>query len=107
MFTHADYMAKKCSHREYFAQFVNSAIIEQVRSVIGEDRIKASIDEYLNDIPLGEWDKLTGYAERVGDVWPCRPRVNVDLIKEAGEWITAGTLVSIAKEAARQIREGA
>jgi hypothetical protein len=45
-------------HHEYFSQFVNSWIIDTVLSAIGKDRLLASRDLHLNDIPLKLWDNL-------------------------------------------------
>lgn len=110
LFTHKDYMDKKCSHREYFAQFVTNGTLNAVSRSIGKDRIVASTDPHFNDIPLRKWDALTGYGNRniYGTIsggfhatLPC----NYNRIKEAGEWATAATLVCIAKEAARQLKE--
>ena len=109
MLTRKDYMDKKCTHQEYFAQFVTNAVRNAVLNGIGRESILESSDEHLNDIPLSHWDALVGYP---GDNWPgyanwhCRLPIDRKLIKEAGEWVTASTLVCIAKEAARQIKEG-
>ncbi len=59
-FSHEDYINKKCTHREYYAQFVTKGIKVMVESRIGLQRILNSKDEHLNDIPLAEWDRLAG-----------------------------------------------
>jgi len=58
MITRKEYMDKEYTHEEYYGQFVNDAIIKIVGDSIGVDRIKASTDKHLNDIPLKEWDNL-------------------------------------------------
>lgn len=54
MFTRKDYMARKCSHHDYYLQFGSSA----TRVYVGHamHKIRASTDEHLNDIPLKFWD---------------------------------------------------
>lgn len=56
-YTHKDYMAKKCSHDEYYGQF-GKHLISLVSRTIGVDKIKASTDPHFNDIPLQQWDNL-------------------------------------------------
>lgn len=96
-------------HRAYFAQFVTLACLAAVADTIGKERIAASTDRALNDIPLSEWDKLSGGSGRAhhGDSklhfvphW-----APVAKLREAGESLTLGTTVCIAKEAARQLIE--
>lgn len=57
-FTRDDYMSKKCSHHEYYLQWVTEATKQLVLSRF-KDRIKTSTNEHFNDIPLVEWDNLT------------------------------------------------
>ena len=45
-------------YMQYFSQYVNSWITETVLRVIGMDRLLASRDSNLNDIPLELWDNL-------------------------------------------------
>jgi hypothetical protein len=60
MKTRADYMAKKCSHREYCGQFVTEAIRSMVLSMFTLEELLNSKDEHLNDLPLARWDRLAG-----------------------------------------------
>lgn len=103
MFTRQDYMEKRCSHREYYSQFVNRSVLYSVETFIGRDTLLSSTDEHLNDIPLARWDQLTGYTGFSN--WKWLLPTNNKRIKEAGEWLTSATAVCIAKEAARQIIE--
>ncbi len=80
-------------HRRYHAQFVNESTKLSVTNTIGLDRLKASTDPHLNDIPLREWDELTHFLP-ISHVW-----------KEVGDRPSLGGLVCIAKEAARQVLE--
>lgn len=110
MFTHKDYMDKKVSHREYFAQFVNREVIAAVKRKIGLPALLASKDEHLNDIPLRKWDILAGaYYPSVHSAEPVYPRssglVSSKTLQKAGEGISLGTLVCIYKEAAKQLIE--
>lgn len=116
MFTRGEYLATKgddatraAAHRRFYAQFVNESTVNTVALHIGRDRLRASADPYFNDIPLGEWDGLCGYRQRGSDVtrWgpPAFPYSQV--WKLVGDVPSLGTLVCIAKEAARQYVEGA
>lgn len=82
-------------HRGYYAQFVTPGVIRAVVAHIGADRIKASADPHMNDIPLRRWDMLHGTIRQMTTT-RCR---------EAGEGSCLATSVCIAKEAARQYRE--
>jgi len=86
-----DYMNKRCTHREYYAQFVNSWTKSVVVMRIGIDRLVNSSDEHLNDIPLEKWDS-------------CRLMRNIKHTPD-GEMVRMSLAegVCIGKEAARQI----
>lgn len=101
-FTRSDYMAKKCSHRDYFAQFVGPYVRDLVASRIGVDRLCASRDPNLNDIPLSVWDSF--WVKRVDGGLCIRPPLSIsERLKEAGEDNSASTGTCILKEAARQV----
>lgn len=53
-----DYLAGKCSHDEFYAQYVTPLVRKVVLSGIGRDKIATSRDEHFNDIPLARWDRL-------------------------------------------------
>ena len=95
MYTRNDYLDGKCTHREYYAQFVTEEVRQRVTQRIGKSRIVASEDEHFNDISLVHWD-------RVGPFWSAIH----ERVKEAGDYMTMAGIVCIAKEAARQIVEG-
>lgn len=76
-------------HHAYFSQFVNSWITDTVLSHIGRERLLASRDVHLNDIPLKLWDDLP---------WPFGMEKR---IREAGENMSLSTKVCIYKTAAR------
>ena len=58
MHTRADYLAGKCSHDDYYSQFVTPAVLSRVKLYIGEKRIRQSSDPHFNDVPLVLWDHL-------------------------------------------------
>lgn len=110
-FTRKDYMADPChavgneadraaAHRRYYAQFVTPYVLSLVRARIGVDRIKASTDRHFNDIPLRLWDQL--HPALVQGVANIGAKIN-----GAGFGVSLSDIVCVAKEAAKQIKEGA
>jgi hypothetical protein len=99
MYTRQNYLNKKCSHREYYSQFVNEAVRRRVQYCIPKDKLLACKDlENFNDIPLAKWDMiLTSTFLGLGAI--------KKKLKEAGDSSTLAGLVCIAKEAAKQIVE--
>lgn len=108
MYSRKQYLNGECSHREYYGQFVNNGIKEDVVSHFGIERIKNSQDEYFNDIPLGQWDSLVGF-KFIGSTLVNKPtHIGLSLaekLKETGEGVSCAGLVCIYKEAAKQIKE--
>jgi len=96
MITRQDYLEGKATHRQYYAQFVNGQTKIRLLAGISRERLLASTNENLNDIPLTEWDNLPTiffeYDKKMSD---------------AGDYLTTSGKVCIYKEAARQIIEGA
>lgn len=91
--TRTDYLEKRCTHREYYAQFVNQKTLLVVQRHIGLTRLQqCNPDNHLNEIHLAVWDALPHW---------CNP------LAPAGDYLTAAGWVCIAKEAARQLLEGA
>lgn len=93
MKTRKEYLDGKCSHREYYGQFVNDNVKQMVIDTIGKNRILKSTDEHFNDISLREWDNIG---------LPCGIS---ELLKKAGDYYTLAGQVCILKEGARQIKE--
>ena len=58
MITRKEYLDGLYTHEQYYGQFVNNRIKTIVLEEIGLERLKASTDPNLNDIPLLEWDDL-------------------------------------------------
>lgn len=92
VYTREEYMKDKCTHREYYAQFVTDEIKGIVKATIGESRLLASKDEHLNDIPLKQWDNMYMPALKIH-------------METVGDYLTQAGKVCILKEAARQIIE--
>lgn len=105
-FTRQDYMAKRCTHEQFYGQFVTPGVHRLVRSFIGEASILRSTDPDFNDIPLQLWDRMhplitdivkseRGSVARHADPIPGQPR--------SFSWSLSNS-VCVAKEAARQIK---
>lgn len=92
-FTRKEYMDHKCTHREYYGQYVSDSLKARVKDDIGLKRLIKSKDEYLNDIPLKLWDNIP------------MPYSVQDAMKKNGDFLTQAGIVCIAKEAARQVIE--
>lgn len=93
-------------HREYYGQFVTSAVIGLVQRRFGA-RLLESTDPHFNDIPLSQWDALEPSIKylclsHMGDVngylWK-------DPYGRRSILWSRSDAVCIAKEAARQIVE--
>jgi hypothetical protein len=100
MFTRSEYMAapraeSKAAHRRYYAQFVSPSVIARVVGAIGADKLRESVDPSFNDISLHSWDAI---ALNLG---PLAISFN-----SVGDYASLGSLVCVAKEAARQYLEG-
>lgn len=96
-YTEKDFLGGKCTHEQYYAQFVTTSVEYHVGTKIGVERIikSNSFGGNFNDIPLKEWTDL-GYGLR---------KHVAPLLKEAGHYTTAATMVCILKAAARKIRK--
>ena len=96
-YTRKQYMAKECTHREYYAQFVDEDVKRHILRFIGLKALIRSRDEYLNDIPLKQWD----LAVRI------MPYSAISKLRQANEsgGHSLSDLVCVAKEAAHQIIE--
>ena len=93
MLTRKQYLNGECTHREYYAQFVDERTKHHVRFGIGMKTLRASTCEHLNDITLKRWDRLV----------PCAP--GSGKFKEAGDSYTLSGGVCMLKEAAKQLLE--
>lgn len=96
-FTRTQYMNDEVDHDTYYGQFVTPAVAELVADRIGADRIRASEDPHMNDIPLREWDALIPTLGML---------VSKDQRKATGELWCDATGVCILKAAARRLQRG-
>lgn len=94
MKSRADYLNGKCSHREYYGQFVTAEHKEILLRYISIEELRKSRADSFNDISLKHWDIL-----------PILNGTNAKM-KKAGDYITLAGSVCIWKETARQILEG-
>ena len=94
MFTRKQYMDRECSHRQYYAQLVTPSTLAAVRSTFGAERLLASTDEHLNDIPRERWDALA-LRPIFGD------------FRKLGDFPTLAGQVCALKEAAQQLIDAA
>ena len=80
----------KAAHRRYYGQFVTSRTIHSVVSAIGSEKLLASTEFYMNDIPMHLWYALV-------------PRLpGSENFSKAGDYYTNAGGVCLAKEAACQ-----
>lgn len=96
MLTRKQYLNKECTHREYYAQFVN----EEMKRGLRREMLAAildSKDEHMNDIPLRKWDSSGYYLAN-------NFRIR-EMMKESQDFLTDAGIVCILKEAAKQIKE--
>ena len=130
MFTRADYMQNRCTHEEYYAQFVTPGIVAGVRrflaiSPAGEKRdpvkfVRAALaeDKHLNGIALRRWDALgvtifgKGYQQAIFQslekdqwvgAWNDEGREYMRRLMLAGEELSASVIVCTLKQAAKMI----
>lgn len=96
-FTRADYMEKRCTHEQYYGQFVTPAVRALVLSRFPLERLRATPDKKnFNSIPLDEWDSVAVANKSLLSV-----REEVDGPRS---WSLCGA-GCILKEAARQLVE--
>lgn len=93
MYSRQDYLDHKCTHREYYAQFVTEDTKKIVLHYIGRENLLYSRDPYFNDIPLKRWDNLVKFLGPVSRM------------KETQDFLTSVGGVCILKEAANQLKE--
>jgi hypothetical protein len=98
-FSRQDRLDNKCSHSEYYNQFVDGTVKAAVKNKFGIDRLKKAFDSGNTsfnspDFRLSEWDGLAQPYNFIG--------TNAKM-KELGDYLTLAGQVCILKEAARQL----
>lgn len=91
--TRRDYLNRKCTHRQYYSQFVNTNTKNQLLRYIPKKEIVASKDPHFNDIKIRRWDAIPAIAG------------TNDKMKKKGDYLTLAGKVCVYKEAAKQIKE--
>lgn len=102
VYTREDYLNRVCTHREYYAQFVNDRIRKLVQRSI---EVTQSKDEYFNDIPLACWDSLSAQTLKCLDSALWR---ELECPAYKGKMTFAwspNSNICILKEAAQQLRD--
>lgn len=99
MYTRQQYLNKKCTHREYYKQFVDNAVLKVVEQRFTLDRLRRAYeeDENFNTIHLMYWDNLTRGLLYNWNV--------LDVMDKTGETYSLSTGVCILKAAARILVE--
>ena len=95
-FARQDYLDNRCTHEQYYDQYVSLHVKNIVIGCIGRLAIVRSNDTNFNDIDLSNWDALGSLI--VGAVGRKK-------FQELGDVPTLNGIVCIAKTAARQIRD--
>ena len=103
-YTREQYMAKECTHDQYYGQFVTPALRSIVIARIGKQRMIDSKDKYFNDISLKEWDNMKDIVRMSIDA---KKFMRLTWPKYEGKGILWSTsdAVCIAKQVARMVRE--
>lgn len=85
-------------HRRYFVQFVTDELKGALTHHFGEEYLIASYhkDQYLNSIPLHEWDSIVHHLKHL---------VDLEILQNTGEGWSVSAAVCIFKEAVRQVVE--
>lgn len=93
-FTQSDFINDKCSHSQYYSQYVTEGVKSALKELMGLHILMRSKDLELNDIDLSKWGSMSYYIEGI-----VRP-----LVKQIGETpYTIADGVLILKEAAKII----
>lgn len=95
-------MARRCTHRKYYAQFVNAEVKKLVKSAIPQ--FLRSTDPHFNDIPLPLWDQLTDVTRKTIDIKLWKAADSPTQPEGTYLWSLCCN-VCILKEAARQLLE--
>lgn len=101
-FTNDDYLNKKCTHGEYFRQFITPATLPSIWEVIPKEQILNSVHHVLNDTPLRKWDWLSGYA--AANKKPLLQFDQTAMAAADGGHLWHHSILSLAKQAALEWR---
>lgn len=98
LFTRQQRLDNECTHEEYYSQFVNQKMLNDVVGFFGESELKKAFEEdkHFNTIRLSAWDSFGEFDIRQGQYG-----IGAKM-KEIGDYLTVAGLVCIGKQAARQ-----
>jgi hypothetical protein len=102
--TRQDYMNKKCTHHEYYRQFVNTRIVGIVTHALGDAIRKSKDGEHFGDIPLVRWDALSDEIRNAIDSKKWK-RLECPLVSSGRIFWSLSSAVCIAKTAAKMWKE--
>ena len=88
MITRSAYLLSPHLLRDYYMQFANKGILASVAIYFPVEELKASTGEYFNDIDLRRWRSCARYIH---------PWLNLELLKEAGEFYSEIFAVNLCK----------
>ena len=96
MHTRNQYLNGQCSYNQYYDQFVTEQLKNAVSRNFTADKLAKAYDkdEYLNSIPLQEWDKLAYY---------CESSNMRKMYASCGEYVTNAVAVCTLKQAAKHV----
>lgn len=62
-YSRADYLNNKCTHEQYYGQYIGVGMQNLIVRRLGRDRLEKAFaeDENLNTIPLHIWDVLINF----------------------------------------------
>jgi hypothetical protein len=93
-YTRQQYINKECTHEQYYSQFVDTGILQTVKTLSMKSLVEGK-DEHFNNIPLQTWDRMAALV----------PLHIGKKLRELGDGISLAGAVCILKEAARQLVE--
>lgn len=88
MINRSDYLQSPHLLQDYYMQFANKGILASVAIYFPIEELKASTGEYFSDINLRRWISCARYIS---------PWLNVELLKEAGEFYSEIFAVNLCK----------
>lgn len=91
LFTRQDYMADKCTHEQYYAQFINDAGIEMVKNSKAFKTLIKKGSKDVSTVEVGVWDCIGTAGEAA------------NLLKTLGDNWSLSAAVCINKAIARQL----
>ena len=106
MHTRKDYLDQKCTHREYWAQFVTPGMRGMVQHRMDMKRLQSSTNEYFSDVTtLRDWDVMKDATFRMLDQKAWRDIQYPEYTDPRSIGWSLSDNTCLLKEAARQLVE--